>query len=117
MSENKVSSDPENLVLDIQNHKIYLKNLSNQILEAVMRFGGFQKEIAGQLVWLINYADDLDLSHKLLELNRFGFLFVGEPAGWPPAEVFDNLRKKGLLNEKFKEIRWRGPNDWYIVER
>jgi hypothetical protein len=46
-----------------------------------------------------------------------GFLFDGQPYGWPPAEIFDRVREKGLLREKFKEISWRGPGDWFLVER
>lgn len=91
--------------------------MSSQVIDAVKEFGAFQKEIAGQPVWLINYADDEELAKKLHELNSLGFLFVGEPAGWPPAAVFDHIRKKGLLNDKFKEVRWRGPGDWFISGR
>ncbi len=82
-----------------------------------MGIGTFQKKVAGELIWLINYVDDDDLAEKMHALNSLGFLFVGEPGGWPPAEDFDYIRKKGLLSEKFKEIRWRGPDDWFIIER
>jgi len=117
MSRSEQSPKPQNLVLDILNHKIYLENMSSQMVDVVREIGAFQKEIAGQSVWLINYADDNELAKRLHELNSLGFLFVGEPAGWPPAEVFDHIRKKGLSSDKFKEVRWRGPGDWFIIER
>ena len=117
MNKSEDNSNPRNLVLDILGHKIYLENMSSEMIDAVKELGAFQKQIAGEPVWLINCADDQELVKKLHELNSLGFLFVGEPAGWPPAEVFDYFRKKKLLSEKFKEVRWHEPGDWFIIDR
>ncbi len=109
--------NPQNLVVNILDDKIYLRNMSSEMIDAVKKIGAFQKQIAGEPVWLISCTDDDELAKKLHNLNSLGFLFVGEPAGWPPAEVFDYMRKKGLLRDKFKEVQWRGPGDWFIIER
>ncbi|HKI54989.1 MAG TPA: hypothetical protein VJ987_12755 [Anaerolineales bacterium] len=118
MNKHENLNSPENLVSDILNHKIYLKNISDISVNAIEEeIGAFQKQIAGRTVWLITFTNDSELAKKLHELNELGFLFIGEPAGWPPAEIFDRIRKKGLLNDNFKEVRWRGPGDWFITER
>jgi hypothetical protein len=117
VSKSEEKFNPQNLVVNILGEKIYLKNMSSQMIDAIRELGAFQKEIAGEQVWLINCIDDEELTKKLHELNRMGFLFVGESAGWPPAEVFDYFRKKKLLSGKFKEVQWRGPGDWFIIER
>jgi len=117
MSKSHQPPAPQNLVLDILNHKIYLENMTSQMIEAVKELGAFQKEVAGEPIWLINYDDDADLAKKLYELNNLGFLFVGEPGGWPPAEIFKKLREKKLTEGNFKEVRWRGLGDWFIIER
>jgi hypothetical protein len=107
---------PQNLVTFIQKN-IRLENVSSQNIVAIIGIGAYERNIRGKIFWIIDYFDENELAEKLRELNILGFLFEGEPTGWPPAEVFDNLRKKNLLNERFKEVRWRGPGDWFIIER
>lgn len=117
MSNQESNLLPKNLVANIVNRKIYLKNISDQTLETIEEMGALLDEIAGRQYWIINYTDDQELARRLHDLNRLGFLFIGGQTGWPPAEVFDQIRKKKLLSEKFKEITWREPDDWLIVER
>jgi len=56
---------------------------------------------------------------KLLKmLNNLGFAFsVGGMGGWSPSELFEDYREKGLLSGKYKEIAWKGPDDWIIREK
>ena len=117
MNKYEDPTSPENLVADIINHKIYLKKVSDNVINALEKIGASQDKIADQPVWLIKFTDDHELAKKLHDLNELGFLFIGEPAGWPPAEIFDQTRKKGLLSDNFKEVRWRGPGDWFVIER
>ncbi len=70
-----------------------------------------------KIVWVIDFSNHDELAEKLDRLNKIGFIFEGEPTGWPPAEVFDHLRKKNLIIGRFKEVRWRGPGNWYVTER
>lgn len=117
MSKQESHLSPKDLVANIVNRKIYLKNISEQTLNTIKNLGALSDEIAGQQYWLIKYTNDQELAQNLHVLNQLGFLFIGGSTGWTPAAVFDHLRKKQLLNEKFKEISWRGPDDWFITER
>ncbi len=117
MTINKEPISPDNLVTLIQK-KIRLENVSEESINSIKAIGAQESKIAGEIVWLIPYADKRELAARLQDLNQLGFLFVGEyPLGWPPAEVFIHLRDKKLIKGRFKEINWRGPNDWFIVER
>ena len=75
------------------------------------------REHESRTVWKIFFSDKQELAQKLNELIKMGFLFAGGPHGWPPEEVVANLSEKKLLKGSFKEVRWRGPGDWFIIER
>jgi hypothetical protein len=117
MSEYKSPFSPPNVVTLIQNNKICIENISEQMADALEKIGAHLGKIAGETVWIINYADDTELAGKLFELNNIGAVFVGGPHGWPPAEIYIDLREKDFLKGKFKEVTWRGPGDWFIIER
>ncbi len=117
MSQFNQSRNPQNLVANIVGEKIYLKNMSSQMIETVKGMGAFQMAFGAELVWMIECADEDALIKTLQELNRLGFLFVGSPSGWPAADVFGDLLEKKKLDDKFKEVQWRGPGDWLIIER
>jgi hypothetical protein len=69
-----------------------------------------------------NYEADLgeftqEEEIKLLEtLNNLGFAFSAG-RGWPPSDIFEEYRERGLLSGTYKKIEWRGPGDWFIEER
>lgn len=117
MSQFSQSRNPQNLVSNIVGKKIYLEDMSKQIIDTVKRIGAFQMAYADKLVWLIECADEDELIGKLQELNRLGFIFEGGHSGYPPSDVFSLLLEKRNLSVKFKEVRWRGPGDWFIIER
>ncbi len=117
MSQFDQSRTPQNIVANIVGKKIYLEDMSNQMIETVKGMGAFQRAFQAELVWLIECADEEELIQTLQELNRLGFLFAGAPAGYPAADVFALLLEKKKLRAKFKEIRSRGPCDWFIIER
>jgi hypothetical protein len=56
---------------------------------------------------------------KLLKMfNDLGFAFsIGGMGGWSPSELFEDYREKGLLSGTYKEIAWKGPDNWIIRER
>ena len=107
----------QNLVANIDGKKIYLRNMSDQMIDTIKGMGAFRMAFGTELVWLIECADEDEPTKTLQELNRLGFLFVGEPTCWPPAAVFAFFLEKNKLNDKFKEVRWRGPKDWFLIER
>ena len=47
MNKHENLNSPENLVSDILNHKIYLKNISDKSIDALEEIGASQKQIAG----------------------------------------------------------------------
>ncbi len=108
---------PQNLVANIVGKKIYLENMSSQMIETAKGMGAFQMTVRTELVWLIECSDEEDLIQTLQELNHLGFIFEGAPTGYPAADMFAFLLERKKLNAKFKEIRWRGPGDWFITER
>jgi len=108
---------PQNLVANIVGKKIYLENMSNQMIEAVKGMGAFQMVYKGELIWLIECADEDELIKTLQKLNRLGFLFEGGSSGYPAADMFAFLLERKKLNANFKEIRGRGHGDWFIIER
>lgn len=72
------------------------------------------KDLGGRKPWLskywdIAYSSDEQLAKILTSLRDAGFAFLGEPSGWPPTEIFEDLRKRGLLNGPYREITWLGP--------
>lgn len=117
MSQFDQSRTPQNLVANIVGEKIYLENMSNQMIETVKGMDAFQMAYGAKLIWLIECADEDALIKTLQELNRLGFLFVGAPAGYPAADMFAFLLERKKLRAKFKEIRSRGPGDWFIIDR
>lgn len=108
---------PQNIVANIVGKKVYLKNMSNQIIEVVKGMGAFQMAYGSELIWLIECADEDVLIKTLRGLNQLGFLFVGGHSGYPAADMFAFLLEKKNLSDKFKEIMWRKPGDWFIIER
>jgi hypothetical protein len=110
------SSSPQNLVTLILKN-IRLENVSTNNIDRIKGIGAYEGKVSDKTVWILDYVDEHELAKKLHELNILGFLFVGEPAGWPPAAIFDHLREKKLLDDNFKEVTWRGPGDWVVIER
>ena len=117
MTQNNESRAPQNLVTQILKN-IRLENVASNIVDAIKNIGAREVQILGKTLWTIEYAGERDLADKLRKLSELGFLFIGEdPGGWPPAVVLSKLREKGLLKGNFREVSWRGPDDWFIVER
>jgi hypothetical protein len=104
-------------VANIVGKEIYFENMSSQMIETVKGMGAFQRPVGAELVWLIECADEEELIQTLQELNRLGFLFEGGHSGYPAADMFAFLLERKKLSAKFKEVRWRGPGDWFIIER
>lgn len=117
MSQFEQPHSPKNLVANIVSKKIYLEDISNQMVDTVKRMGAFQIAYGTMLIWLIECADEDVLIKTLQELNRLGFFFAGGPSGYPAADMFAFLLERKNIGANFKEIRWRGPGDWFIIER
>ncbi len=117
MSQITTPQTPQNLIVNILGEKIYLQNLTDKIIEIVQGMGASPETYGNNLLWLIECTNEVSVVKTLQELNRIGFLFTGGPAGYPAADMFVFLLERNSLRANFKEIRWRGPGDWYIIER
>ena len=67
------------------------------------------KKLLGELGSL-SANSDKDLARFLGKLRECGFVFVAvDKMGWSPADVFEDLRERGLLVGEFTAIAWEGP--------
>ena len=117
MSSNDTNMFPANYVSLISKDLIYLENVSEDVVKALEAISAEMGERDARPIWKIIFLSKTELAEKLTKLNELGFLFAGSPHGWPPAEIVADLREKKMLTGNFKEVRWRGPGDWFIIER
>jgi hypothetical protein len=101
----------------ISTDTIRIEDVSNNLLDSLKNLGAIESAIYNEAVWIIHFSDDNDLAEKLQLLNRLGVLFVGEPSGWPPAAIFEDLRERKLVDGNFKEISWTGSGKWLVREK
>ena len=107
-----VSNSPQNYITIILNNTIRIENVSEAGGLIIKELNGHEDELAGERVWILDFKDEKQEADLLSKLNEAKFLFVGQPAGWPPAEIFDDLREKGLVTGMFMEVTWIGPGKW-----
>lgn len=117
MNSNLPIAFPTNCVSLISKDLISLENVSESVRDAIVAFDARISQLEGRTSWKIPFSNRLELAEKFKGLNQLGFLFAGGPHGWPPAEVFADLRDKKLITGNFKEVRWRGPGNWFIIDR
>ena len=103
---------PQTYVSLILNAKIRIERVASDIEGELTKLGD-QSVIEGGEIWTVPYHGDEHLAKLLDQLNRLGVLFVDHPAGWPPAAIFRDLRKRGLLRGSFKTVSWTGPGKWF----
>lgn len=56
------------------------------------------------------FTSKSELADTLTALQGAGVLFAEEPAGWPPAAVFQKLREESLVSGTIRTVSWAGPN-------
>lgn len=52
------------------------------------------------------FSSKTELAAALTALQRAGFLFADETAGWPPAAVFQQLRDEAFVNGAVRTVSW-----------
>lgn len=102
----------EPYVSSIINDKVTIKQVSASVAQTLHHYGGREEHVQGELVWTVRAPDDQAMATLLGELRDRGVHFTGGAAGWPPAEIFDELRSKGLVGGAFQEVAWRGADQW-----
>lgn len=103
---------PQNFVSLILDEEVQIEHVTADIEGELSTLGG-HSVIEGGEIWIIPCQGDEHLAKLLDHLNRLGALFVDQPAGWPPAAIFRDLRKRGLLRGSFKTVSWTGPGKWF----
>lgn len=53
------------------------------------------------------FSSKQNLAEVLTALQRAKFFFSDEPAGWPPAAVFQQLREESLVSGKVLTVSWK----------
>ncbi len=105
-------SAPRNYVSSILDTSVTLKEVSPNLAQWLQTQGGQQAQARGETVWTVRLPDDQALAAFLAELRDRGVLFAGAAAGWSPADIFDDLRTRGLISVAYQEVVWRGADVW-----
>ena len=107
-------STPSNYVSLILENKVRVEGVTADLARELEILGGYEETIAGELCWVIQATGPDTLGELLEKLRDQGFLFADGPAGWPPAEVFRDLRDRGHIEGDFQAVTWYGPGKWRV---
>ena len=107
-------SDNMNIIYSILNHEIVIKTTEFGLIHFLKKLG-VKRRFFKRNVWILSYKDEQELSSCLTALRNAKCLFSGGH-GWSPSAIFQQLRDKGLLSGKFKEIVWAKPRTTIIRE-
>jgi hypothetical protein len=102
-------------VKDVDDRTVLVVATQPHHVEAIIELGGTTtaSEADG---WRIAYGNEDHLAEVLQRCRDVGLLFVGGPAGWPPAAVADLLREKGKMRGTIREIIWSRPDRTVVRE-
>lgn len=106
---------PENYVSLISDREIQIEHVSAELEGELESLGG-QSVIEDGEIWTIPFDGEEQLAKLLYQLSRLGVLFVDQPAGWPPAAIFRDVRSRQLHYTRFKAVTWSGPGKWSVYE-
>ena len=73
---------------------------------------GFSKKSDAYFIKLDNEKEQLSLLKKLTEI---GAVF-SYGHGWAPSQVMGYLKEQGKVNFSYKEIMWRSPDNYEIID-
>lgn len=78
-------------------------------LKRTLKRARARREFLRPARWRLRFGADIELASVLSLLRDAGFAFAGATTGWPPAAVFEDLRRRGLIRGDFTEVVWAGP--------
>jgi hypothetical protein len=94
-------------------HRNSVEIMTNEPLQAeLLGLGAHIDGASGHLP----FCSKAELAVVLTALQCAGFLFADEPAGWPPAAVFRQLRDEGLVDGTVRTISWASPRELVFRE-
>jgi hypothetical protein len=95
------------------NDRIWIRNLDANKPDMSLKF--FQS-LKDSNLWYVPFETQTDLPSVLMKLRDKGLAFLEEPAGWPPATIFEKLRKDGKVNGNYLTITFTGNGNYEIKE-
>lgn len=97
-------------ILEPKRIVVQLKGMVNE--ESKLKSLGFSKK--GDC-YNVDFEDEKKQFFLIEKLAGMGALFsYGQ--GWAPSQVMDYLKEKGKVNFSYKEIMWRSPDNYEIIE-
>jgi hypothetical protein len=108
---------PSNYITAVQDGQVVIEHVESETVLKLIALGAQSEMRNNQLIWTLQVANDYQIGVLLSALRDLGILFVGGSSGWPPAEVFDELRSRGLIAGKFDELVWAGQGRWRVSKR
>lgn len=91
----------ESSVAWIRQNKIEINEGAALDRRALRALGG-RRSLVMPHSWTLRYADDRDLGRLLGKLRDLGLGFVRLPYDWAPAQVFELLRDRGLVEGRYR---------------
>jgi len=101
-------------IAEILGAVVLIRVRDNSTRRLVRNLGGTRRLFPTR-TWRINYEDEKELVSILVSLRDGGVPF-GSGRQWPPSDVFEDLREKGLVAGKYKKIFWHGPGQYEILK-
>lgn len=97
-------------VVSVQDGLIKVVCSSRACRDTVRGLGG-RRSWLGQHWKIPCTAENVEIARIFGELRKGGVAFAGGTSGWPPSEIFRDLRDKGVLTGPFFEVVWTGPGE------
>lgn len=111
------AAQPPNYIDLILDTRVRVLHATPPVAQALAALGAQQELAGGETAWVVRTADHAALATVLEQLRDLGVLFLNEPAGWPPAAIFADLRARGHVRGPYQEVTWRGPDQWTVATR
>lgn len=91
---------------------IRVKLLDDSFAKELFNLGFLFDDDSAEYVLLV---DDHSLKAKAFEKLRDLGVSFSDGKEWCPSEVFEYLRKMGLLSGQFQKVSWRAPRDYHLT--
>ena len=109
-------TDIHDFVASIDDYRISGIAVTSLRKEVIKQAGG-KFRLFGKGNWSLTCHSEDELAKLIGILRDAGFAMVGGVSGWPPAAVFEDLRRKGKLAGEFTEMVWRSPTEPVVTKR
>ena len=118
---NRRISTPARVVsVDIEDGRRLVRVRPSNLPRSKLRAAGGRRGWLDWLggTWTFESQDgEASLAEVFAVLRDLGIAFEGAPSGWPPAEIFADLRDRGFITGSYRDLTFRGPGAWEISEQ